>query len=42
LYQAVRLMLPKTILGRRMLKKLKLYPGPDHPHQAQHPEPLEL
>lgn len=42
LYQAVRLMLPKTTLGRRMLKKLKLYPGPDHSHQAQHPEPLEL
>lgn len=42
LYEAVRNMLPKTTLGRRMLKKLKLYPGPDHPHQAQHPQPLAL
>ena len=38
---AVRGMLPKTKLGRRMLKKLKVYAGPDHPHQAQQPEPLE-
>lgn len=42
LYEAVRHMLPKTTLGRRMLKKLKLYPGPDHPHQAQNPQPLAL
>jgi large subunit ribosomal protein L13 len=39
---AVRGMLPKNRLGRRMLKKLKVYAGPDHPHQAQQPESLEL
>lgn len=42
LYEAVRNMLPKTTLGRRMLKKLMLYAGSDHPHQAQNPQPLEL
>ena len=40
LYEAVRRMLPKSTLGRRMLKKLKVYPGPDHPHGPQKPEPL--
>ncbi len=39
---AVRRMLPKNELGRRMLRKLKVYPGPDHPHQAQNPSPLPL
>ena len=39
---AVRRMLPKNHLGRAMLKKLKVYPGADHPHQAQNPAPLEL
>ena len=39
---AVRRMLPKTRLGTQMLSKLKLYAGPDHPHQAQMPESLEL
>ncbi|MEW6742409.1 MAG: 50S ribosomal protein L13 [Planctomycetota bacterium] len=39
---AVRRMLPKTKLGRDMLRKLKIYRGPDHPHQAQTPEPLVL
>ncbi len=39
---AVRGMLPKNRLGRRMLKRLKAYEGPEHPHQAQQPEPLEL
>jgi large subunit ribosomal protein L13 len=34
---AVRRMLPKTRLGRTMLTKLKVYAGPDHPHQAQQP-----
>lgn len=34
---AVRRMLPKGPLGRRMLKKLKVYAGPTHPHQAQKP-----
>ena len=39
---AVRRMLPKNRLGRKMLKKLKVYAGPDHPHQAQQPTTLEL
>jgi len=39
---AVRGMLPKNRLGRRMLKKLKVYAGPDHPHEAQQPERLDL
>jgi large subunit ribosomal protein L13 len=39
---AVRGMLPKNKLGRKMLKKLRVYAGPDHPHQAQRPEPMEL
>jgi len=39
---AVRRMLPKSRLGRQMLSKLKIYAGPDHPHQAQQPRPLEL
>ncbi len=40
--RAVRGMLPKTVLGRRMLRKLKVYAGPEHPHAAQRPEPLDL
>ncbi len=39
---AIRGMLPKTKLGRRMGKKLKVYAGPDHPHQAQQPKPLTV
>lgn len=39
---AVKRMLPKTSLGRRQLKKLKIYAGPDHPHEAQKPEKLEI
>lgn len=39
---AIRRMLPKSRLGRHMLTKLKVYAGPDHPHQAQQPEVLEL
>ena len=39
---AVKGMLPKTSLGRRQLTKLKVYTGPDHPHQAQEPEKLEI
>lgn len=42
LRQAVWGMLPKNRLGRRLLKKLKIYAGPEHPHQAQQPEPLAL
>jgi large subunit ribosomal protein L13 len=37
---AIRRMLPKTRLGRQMLSKLKVYTGPDHPHQAQQPAAL--
>lgn len=40
--RAVRGMLPKTKLGRQMLRKLKVYAGGDHPHEAQGPQPLEL
>ena len=40
--EAVRRMLPKNRLGRQMDKKLKVYAGPDHPHHAQQPKPLEL
>jgi large subunit ribosomal protein L13 len=40
--EAVIGMLPKTKLGRAMRKKLKVYPGPQHPHQAQQPTPLAL
>jgi len=39
---AVKRMLPKNRLGRKLLKKLKIYAGPEHPHQAQNPKPLEL
>ncbi len=42
LQAAVRGMLPKNKLGRRMIKKLKVYAGDAHPHQAQQPKPLEL
>ena len=42
LHEAVRRMLPKNKLGRKMLAKLKVYKGPDHPHQAQNPESTEL
>lgn len=41
-YEAVKGMLPKNSLGRKMLTKLKVYKGPDHNHQAQKPEPLKL
>ena len=40
--RAVRGMLPRTRLGRRQLLKLKVYAGPEHPHQAQQPEALDL
>ena len=39
---AVRGMLPKGPLGRRMAKKLKVYAGPDHPHEAQKPRALAV
>jgi len=38
--KAVKGMLPKNILGRELLTKLKVYAGPDHPHAAQRPQPL--
>src|SRR6266536_3472570 len=40
--KAVRGMLPHNRIGRQMLKKLKVYDGPTHPHSAQQPVPLEL
>ncbi|MFZ4433214.1 MAG: 50S ribosomal protein L13 [Microthrixaceae bacterium] len=40
--RSVRGMLPKNRLGRQMLRKLKVYAGPDHPHAAQQPEPIEF
>lgn len=42
LREAVRRMLPKNKLGRKMLSKLKLYTGSDHPHSSQKPEAIEL
>ncbi|MCG8467212.1 MAG: 50S ribosomal protein L13 [Gemmatimonadetes bacterium] len=38
---AVKGMLPKNALGRQMLKKLKVYAGPEHPHAPQSPQPFE-
>lgn len=40
--KAVRGMLPKSKLGRQMARKLKVYAGPEHPHEAQQPKPLSL
>ncbi|MFP6618535.1 MAG: 50S ribosomal protein L13 [Pirellulaceae bacterium] len=42
LREAVRRMLPKNKLGRRMLSKMKIFIGPDHDHQAQQPESINL
>jgi len=42
LLKAVKGMLPHNILGRQQLKKLKVYPGPIHPHKAQKPEVLNI
>jgi large subunit ribosomal protein L13 len=42
LRRAVRGMLPKNSLGRKLLRKLKVYSGPSHPHAAQKPEELSL
>lgn len=42
IWLAVKRMLPKNKLGRRMLKRLKVYAGPAHPHGAQQPRPLDL
>ena len=40
--RAVKGMLPHTKLGAAQLRKLKVYAGPEHPHEAQHPEALEI
>ncbi len=40
--EAVRGMLPKNRLGRTLFTKLRVYPGPDHPHEAQQPQVLPL
>ncbi len=42
LQKAVQRMLPKTKLGRQQMTKLKVYAGPDHPHEAQSPEVLDV
>ena len=42
LRKAVRGMMPKTRLGRQQFRKLKLYAGPEHPHEAQNPQPYEV
>jgi len=39
---AVRGMMPKTVLGKKMVSKLKVYAGARHPHEAQQPEPIEV
>lgn len=40
--KAIRGMIPKNSLGRDVLRKLKVYAGPEHPHAAQKPEPFEI
>lgn len=40
--KAVKGMLPRNSMARKQLLKLKVYAGPDHPHEAQKPEPLEI
>ncbi|MET0727831.1 MAG: 50S ribosomal protein L13 [Acidimicrobiales bacterium] len=40
--RAIKGMLPKNRLGAQMLTKLKVYAGPNHPHSAQQPEPLDI
>ncbi|OGP56168.1 MAG: 50S ribosomal protein L13 [Deltaproteobacteria bacterium RBG_13_52_11] len=42
LRRAVKGMLPKNRLGRKVFKKLKVYAGPDHPHEAQQPEQIQV
>ncbi len=39
---AVKGMLPKNSLGRQMIRKLKIYAGPNHPHEAQNPVPIDV
>jgi large subunit ribosomal protein L13 len=42
LRRAVKGMMPRTRLGRQQIRKLKIYAGPEHPHEAQAPEPYEV
>ncbi len=42
IYLAVKRMLPRNRMRKRLLKKLKIYAGPAHPHQAQNPKPMEI
>jgi large subunit ribosomal protein L13 len=42
LREAVRRMVPRNRLGRQQMSKLKIYAGPDHPHQAQQPQELKF
>jgi len=42
LYEAVRRMVPRNRLGRQQMSKLKIYAGPEHPHQAQQPQAFKL
>lgn len=42
LEHAIRGMLPHNKLGRQMMKKVRIYAGPEHPHRAQAPEPIDL
>lgn len=42
LYKAVERMVPRGPLGRDQMRKLKIYGGPEHPHEAQQPEPLDF
>ena len=42
IYLAVKRMLPRNRIRKKLLKKLKIYAGPNHPHLAQNPKPLEI
>ena len=42
IYEAVRGMVPKNVLGRSVMRKLRVYRGAEHPHQAQQPQTIEL
>ena len=42
LEKAIERMLPRGPLARRQLGNLRVYPGPDHPHEAQQPEPVDV
>ncbi len=42
IYLAVKRMLPRNRMRKKLLKKLKIYAGPEHPHKAQNPKPLDI